>query len=183
MLAFVKEATGRSSVAPVKPLLATAPDDLTLSRFRTACQGDEKLWERIKPLRWACAARHVRLPGRHPAEERLRYGGDRPPHQRHALHAREPDRADRAVHAGALGLRGSIQGKPREQWRLRSPRNCWTSKVCDMACGSGAFLVQVCIYLSLPAPRSLGGSRETGAGLTPDHALWRGSRRGHLTSN
>ena len=50
LLEFVKEETGRSSVAPVKRLLASELDDLTLSRFRTACQGDEKLWKRIKPF-------------------------------------------------------------------------------------------------------------------------------------
>ena len=50
LLSFVKEETGRSSVSPVKKLLSSQPDDITLSRFRTACQGDEKLWQRVKPF-------------------------------------------------------------------------------------------------------------------------------------
>ena len=62
-------------------------------------------------VRRAGAARHVRLPGRHPAGERLRHGGDRPALQRHALHAPEPDRADRPVHAGAAGLRRPGRGE------------------------------------------------------------------------
>jgi len=37
---------------------------------------------------------------------------------------------------------------PREQWVLRSSREILSLKVCDMACGSGAFLVQAARYLS-----------------------------------
>ena len=149
LLAFVKEETGRSSVAPVKRLLATAPDDLTLSRFRTACQGDEKLWERIKPFVglvrldtfdhpvvilpksvYVTAGTDRRSSGTHYTPESLTE-----PIVRYTL---DP-----------LVYEGPAEGKPREQWRLRSAKELLDLKVCDMACGSGAFLVQVCIYLSL----------------------------------
>ena len=149
LLAFVKEETGRSSVAPVKRLLATAPDDLTLSRFRTACQGDEKLWERIKPFAglvrldtfdypvvilprsvYVTAGTDRRSSGTHYTPESLTE-----PIVRYTL---EP-----------LVYEGPAEGKPREQWRLRSAKELLDLKICDMACGSGAFLVQVCIYLSL----------------------------------
>jgi hypothetical protein len=43
---------------------------------------------------------------------------------------------------------GPAEGKPKEQWTLRSARELLDLKVCDMACGSGAFLVQACRYLS-----------------------------------
>ena len=149
LLAFVKEETGRSSVAPVKRLLATAPDDLTLSRFRTACQGDEKLWERIKPFAglvrldtfdypvvilprsvYVTAGTDRRSSGTHYTPESLTE-----PIVRYTL---EP-----------LVYEGPAEGKPREQWRLRSAKELLDLKICDMACGSGAFLVQVCIFLSL----------------------------------
>ena len=149
LLAFVKEETGRSSVAPVKRLLASAPDDLTLSRFRTACQGDEKLWERIKPFAglvrldtfdypvvilprsvYVTAGTDRRSSGTHYTPESLTE-----PIVRYTL---EP-----------LVYEGPAEGKPREQWRLRSAKELLDLKICDMACGSGAFLVQVCIYLSL----------------------------------
>ena len=148
LLAFVKEETGRSSVAPVKRLLATAPDDLTLSRFRTACQGDEKLWERIKPFAglvrldtfdypvvilpgsvYVTAGTDRRTSGTHYTEESLTK-----PIVQYTL---EP-----------LVYEGPAEGKPREQWRLKSPKELLDLKICDMACGSGAFLVQVCIYLA-----------------------------------
>ncbi len=42
---------------------------------------------------------------------------------------------------------GPAEGKPKEQWQLKSPKEILALKVCDMAMGSGAFLVQVCRYL------------------------------------
>jgi hypothetical protein len=43
---------------------------------------------------------------------------------------------------------GPAEGKPEEEWVLRSAREILALKICDMACGSGAFLVQACRYLS-----------------------------------
>ena len=100
-------------------------------------------------VRRAGAARHVRLPGRHPAGERVRHGGDGPPVQRHALHAREPDRADRAVHAGAPGLRGTSRGQAKGSVAAEvGRRNFSTSRSATWRAAAGRFLVQVCIYLA-----------------------------------
>src|SRR5204862_2890767 len=43
---------------------------------------------------------------------------------------------------------GPAEGKPRTEWRLRSPQELLELKVCDPAMGSGAFLVQACRYLA-----------------------------------
>jgi hypothetical protein len=43
---------------------------------------------------------------------------------------------------------GPAEGKPEGQWQLRSAKELLDLKICDMACGSGAFLVQACRYLS-----------------------------------
>jgi hypothetical protein len=43
---------------------------------------------------------------------------------------------------------GPAEGKPREEWKLRSAKELLGLKICDMACGSGAFLVQTDRYLS-----------------------------------
>lgn len=43
---------------------------------------------------------------------------------------------------------GPSQGLPREEWRPVSARKLLSIKVCDIAMGSGAFLVQACRYLS-----------------------------------
>jgi hypothetical protein len=47
-----------------------------------------------------------------------------------------------------LVYRGPEEGWPKEQWQLKSPKDILDLKVCDMAMGSGAFLVQACRYLS-----------------------------------
>src|SRR5207302_226439 len=43
---------------------------------------------------------------------------------------------------------GPAEGLPQEQWTLRPAAEILDLKVCDMAMGSGAFLVQNCRYLS-----------------------------------
>ena len=43
---------------------------------------------------------------------------------------------------------GPAEGWPQEEWQLRPPAEILDLKVCDMAMGSGAFLVQACRYLS-----------------------------------
>ena len=48
----------------------------------------------------------------------------------------------------SLVYEGPAEGKLKEHWRLRSSKELLDLKICDMACGSGAFLVQVCIYLA-----------------------------------
>jgi len=47
-----------------------------------------------------------------------------------------------------LVFTGPAEGLPREQWVLKPSRDILALKVCDMACGSGAFLVQAARYLS-----------------------------------
>ena len=43
---------------------------------------------------------------------------------------------------------GPAEGLPQSEWKLKSPKEILALKVCDMAMGSGAFLVQVCRYLA-----------------------------------
>ena len=81
------------------------------TRFRTACQSDDALWKRVEPFAGLVRLDNVRLSGRHSQGKRLRHGGNRPAIQRHALHATQPDRTDRAVHAGAAGLRRPGRGE------------------------------------------------------------------------
>jgi hypothetical protein len=47
-----------------------------------------------------------------------------------------------------LVYEGPAEGLPREQWQLKPPKELLDLKVCDMAMGSGAFLVQACRYLA-----------------------------------
>ncbi len=43
---------------------------------------------------------------------------------------------------------GPSEGKPESDWTLRTPEEILDLKICDPACGSGAFLVQACRYLA-----------------------------------
>ncbi len=43
---------------------------------------------------------------------------------------------------------GMAEGKPSNEWRLLAPAEILALKICDMAMGSGAFLVQACRYLA-----------------------------------
>jgi hypothetical protein len=43
---------------------------------------------------------------------------------------------------------GPTEGLPKEEWRLRTPKEILGLKICDMAMGSGAFLVQTCRFLA-----------------------------------
>ncbi|MBK8393837.1 MAG: hypothetical protein IPL26_01130 [Leptospiraceae bacterium] len=47
-----------------------------------------------------------------------------------------------------LVYEGVREGKPRKDWKLKSPEEILKLKVCDISMGSGAFLVQVCRYLA-----------------------------------
>jgi methylase of polypeptide subunit release factors len=43
---------------------------------------------------------------------------------------------------------GPAEGKPRSEWKLKSTRELLSLRICDVAMGSGAFLVQACRYLA-----------------------------------
>ncbi|HQU42570.1 MAG TPA: hypothetical protein PK867_07140, partial [Pirellulales bacterium] len=43
---------------------------------------------------------------------------------------------------------GPAEGLPNEHWKLRPARELLELKICDMACVSGAFLVQACRYMA-----------------------------------
>jgi methylase of polypeptide subunit release factors len=47
-----------------------------------------------------------------------------------------------------LVYEGPDEGWPEKDWRLRSAKEILALRVCDIACGSGAFLLQACRYLA-----------------------------------
>ncbi|MEO6326746.1 MAG: type IIL restriction-modification enzyme MmeI [Thermoanaerobaculia bacterium] len=70
-----------------------------------------------------------------------------------------------------LVYEGPSEGKPREEWKLRSPAEILALKICDFACGSGAFLVQVCRYLAerlVEAWEALEAANPGAVRLTPE---------------
>ncbi|MBR1214601.1 DNA methyltransferase [Bradyrhizobium sp. JYMT SZCCT0180] len=146
LLEFLKEKTGRSLSA-----LKRAMDEGGLiddHRLLIACGHDNELLERVRPfvnlIREDSFGRPLvtltdsiyvtttttrRSTGTHYTPPSLTE-----PIVQHTL---EP-----------LVYEGSVEGWPREHWKLKLPKAILDLKVCDMAMGSGAFLVQACRYMS-----------------------------------
>ncbi len=147
LLDFLKDETGRSTVNPIKKALAAEIDDQLASRFRTVCQ-DSTLWERVKPF-----AGIVRLDTTDypvvitPGSLYVTAGPDR---RSSGTHYTPKSLTEPIVEhtLDPLVYFGPAEGLPRSQWRLKTPTELLALKVCDMACGSGAFLVQACRYLA-----------------------------------
>ena len=146
LLKFLKEATGRSESA-IKKGISAEIDDQLASRFRTACQ-DSQLWKKVKPF-----AGLVRLDTTgypvviNPGSIFVTAGTDR---RSSGTHYTPKSLTEPIVQytLEPLVFVGPAEGLPREQWKLRSATELLALKICDMACGSGAFLVQVCRYLA-----------------------------------
>ena len=163
LLDFLKAQTGRSASALKKALPSVGPGDQRTrlveksvkydietrhSKLRAACHNDEALYRRVLP--WAELIRDDDFghPVVIPADsvyvtagtERRATGTHYTPKaltEPIVQHTLEP-----------LVYRGPAEGKPREAWKLRPASDLLNLKVCDMAMGSGAFLVQTCRYLS-----------------------------------
>lgn len=63
---------------------------------------------------------------------------------------------------------GPAEGDPREEWRLKSSSEILELKICDPAMGSGAFLVQVCRYLSEKLVEAWLHEEAAGSAITVD---------------
>jgi len=63
---------------------------------------------------------------------------------------------------------GPAEGKPREEWRLKTPAELLDLKICDPAMGSGAFLVQTCRWLAERLVEAWGAEEAKGKFVTID---------------
>jgi hypothetical protein len=146
LLAFLNEESGRSESALKKSLHAELDDHL-LSRFRTACQ-DAALWQRVKPFAGLVRLDDVDYPIVIPTGSvYVTSGTDR---RSSGTHYTPKTLTEPIVQytLEPLVYVGPAEGLPKESWQLRSAQELLDLKVCDMACGSGAFLVQACRYLA-----------------------------------
>jgi hypothetical protein len=147
LITFLNEQTGRSTTA-LERALATKLDGDEASRCRAACGNDEKLWQRVRAF--AGLLRNDTFG--YPVVIR----------QKSVYVAAGTDRRSSGTHYTPRSLTepivqytleplvyvGPAEGKPKEAWTLRSAREILSLKICDMACGSAAFLVQACRYLA-----------------------------------
>ncbi len=147
LLDFLKEETGRSLNALRKDLRAT-PEPRRAAQLRVACDNDEALFQRILPFAGLIRDDSYGQPMVIPAgsvyvtqgSERRATGTHYTPRsltEPIVQHTLEP-----------LVYKGPADGWPRDKWELRPASELLDLKVCDMAMGSGAFLVQTCRYLA-----------------------------------
>jgi hypothetical protein len=145
LVEFLVEETGKSTKAVAKALAAPVPDEFALQH---ACGNEIRLVDRVRPfadlLRTDSFGRMLII---HPGSLYVTRGSDRRSTGTHytprsltepiVRHTLEP-----------LVYVGPTEGLPQDQWTLKSPKAILALKVCDLAMGSGAFLVQVCRYLA-----------------------------------
>ncbi len=161
LISIVETTTSRSKSA-ITNALAKEVDDATFGKIVTVCGGDMELAARLKPF-----AHLLRSDA----------WGDFIVYRAHSFAVTlGADRRETGTHYTPKSLTESIvettlepvayvgpaEGKPREEWQLKSSAELLELKICDPAMGSGAFLVQVCRWLSERLVEAWG--KETGLG-------------------
>ncbi len=147
LLTFLEEQTDRKPAA-LKKLLDYLPSLFEQDRLRRVCDNDEALYRRVLPWLGLIRQDTFGLPVViTTGSVYVTTGSDRRSTGTHytprsltepiVQHALDP-----------LVYLGPAQGLPKDQWQLRSADDILALTICDMAMGSGAFLVQACRYLS-----------------------------------
>ena len=145
LIDYVVEMTGRTGISKE---YAAEPDLTYLPYLSKICRGDKVLEGRVRPfLNWLRTSEWGEPVVYHKDSFFVTEGRDRrssgthyTPKQLTGMEVREA--LEPIVYIGpALGW-------PRSEWKLRTPAEILSLKVCDVAMGSGAFLVQVCRYLA-----------------------------------
>lgn len=139
--------TGRSESA-IRNRLSKSVDNLIFSRVLGVCGGDNELAERIRPFTNLLRTDAWDNPIVYQDNSfMVTLGSDRRETGTHYT----PKSLTESIVSTTLEpvvYIGPSDGRPREEWILKSSRQILDLKVCDPAMGSGAFLVQVCRYLS-----------------------------------
>ena len=165
--ALLGDRTG-SSASRVKNDLAKQVDEAATDRLLTACHGDQDLRDRIKPYLNFLRSDRWGYPLVYPESTfMVTAGADRRETGTHYT----PKSLTEAIVKETLEplvYVGPAEGKPREDWTLRPPRELLDLKVCDPAMGSGAFLVQVCRWLSERLVESWSEAEAAGKAITAE---------------
>ncbi len=144
LFARMKDLTGRTAIARE---YAAEPDITLLPFLPKICRGDKKLEARILPyLNWLRTSEWGEPVVYHKDSFYVTEGRDRRSSGTHYT----PKVLTEMIVKEALEpvvYDGPAKGTPRVEWKLKSPDELLSLKICDPAMGSGAFLVQACRYL------------------------------------
>lgn len=146
LIATLTELTGRGASA-VEKALAYAPIAEDERKLLRVCDSQGAVYQRVRP--WAGLVRNdthgdpVVIPT---GAVYVTEGSDR---RSTGTHYTPRSLTEPIVQytLEPLVYEGPAEGKPRGEWRLRSAKDILALRVCDLAMGSGAFLVQACRYL------------------------------------
>jgi len=147
LLKFLKTATGKSESALRKAL----QQELTIyeeQRLSTACNNDLDLFNRVRQFAGLIRLDTLGYPVVIPrGSVYVTQGSDR---RETGTHYTPRDLTEEIVRytLEPLVYEGVAEGKPQQEWKLKSAAELLKLKICDMAMGSGAFLVETCRYLS-----------------------------------
>lgn len=165
LFAYLKDVTGRSAI---EREYRDEPDSTKLALLAKVCRGDEALKSRIIPfLNWMRLSEWGEPVVYHEGSFYVTEGRDRRSSGTHYT----PKALTEMVVKEALEpvvYVGPTQGTPRAEWKLRTPTEILSLKVCDPAMGSGAFLVQACRYLADRLVESWSASESEGKAIASD---------------
>src|SRR5262249_248935 len=170
LIEFLNEKTGKSESA-LRNALEKKVDGDDASRLRTACGNEDALFKRVlffaNLIRTDSFGKPVVI---RKGSVYVTEGTDR---RSSGTHYTPKSLTEPIVQytLEPLVFDGPAEGKPKDEWRLRSARELLDLKICDMACGSAAFLVQTCRFLSelLAKAWDLAEAEHPGVpGITPE---------------
>ncbi|MDY7076598.1 MAG: DNA methyltransferase [Chloroflexota bacterium] len=152
LVEYLQDQTGRSASALRRALepgnVHATRNTQHASRLRAACGNDDTLYQRVLPFAGLVRDDDYSFPVVIPAGSVYVTAG--PTRRATGTHYTPRSLTEPIVQhtLEPLVYVGPAEGQPREEWQLRSPAELLDLKICDMAMGSGAFLVQACRYLS-----------------------------------
>lgn len=167
-LVSIVEATTSRSKSAIGNALAKEVDDAIFGRIVTVCGGDMELATRLKPfahlLRSDAWGEFIVYRAHSFA---VTLGADR---RETGTHYTPKSLTEIIVETTLepVAYVGPAEGKPREEWLLKSSTELLELKICDPAMGSGAFLVQVCRWLSERLVEAWGKEAGQGKFITVD---------------
>jgi hypothetical protein len=147
LIELLKEQTGRSVSALRNDLDAELGEEAQ-QRLLIACGNDKSLLKRIAPYHALLRKDVWGYPQIYRAGSFMVTGG--PERRQTGTHYTPKSLTEQIVTETLepLAYIGPAEGRQRDEWKLRSPTELLDLKICDMAMGSGAFLVQVCRWLA-----------------------------------
>ena len=164
---LLKDRTG-SSANRIKNHLDKTVDEGSADKLLTACHADQSLRDRLRPYFHLLRTDRWGYPLIYPKDTfMVRTGRDR---RQTGAHYTPKSLTETIVQETLepLVYIGPSEGKPREGWTLKFPDQILDLKICDPAMGSGAFLVQVCRWLSERLVEAWAKSEREGKGITSE---------------